>query len=385
MDSLPPTIADGKLLALLGHALGSENSAQSNQALRIHLFQPSFSWQRLVDLACGHGLLPALIFSLRRRRLLPPLPPLIDSKLSDSHVTLRLEAAYLEHLNRQGDLRDQLVKALRALNRVGVVPMLLKGALHLTLPQSDWHEARGMRDLDILVSSRDAQTAARTLVSLGYLTDEDPPPLDRHLPEMHLPGRAGAIEIHTEALSFNARRALSTKEVWSYAERRSFDGASFFYLPREWHLLHGFLHHQIADRGHARRMLALKGLWEFANIGREISPSGWEAIIAHAEERDIFTSLSSWAAQANRLFGLRSPAILLASASGINHADATFKRAYKPMALRQAFFFCDKLSFAFAPSTMARRYGRASGAAALRHIAFLWRRRGPAARRWLGR
>jgi hypothetical protein len=132
-------------------------------------------------------------------------------------------------------------------------------------------------------------------------------------------------------------------------------------------------------------MLALKGLWEFANVAREVSPSGWEAIIAHAEERDILTALSSWAVQANRLFGLSCPAILLASASGINHADATFKRAYQPMTLRQAFFFCDKLSFAFAPSTMMQRYGRASGAAALRHMAFLWRRRGQAARRWLGR
>jgi hypothetical protein len=263
--------------------------------------------------------------------------------------------------------------------------MLLKGALHLTLPQSDWHEARGMRDLDILVPSRDAEAATRTLASLGYEIEENPPPLDRHLPEMHLPGRAGAIEIHTEALSFNARRVLSTKEAWTHAERHSLDGVTFWSLPPEWHLLHGFLHHQIADRGHARRMLALKGLWEFANVGSEVSASGWETIIAHAEERGILSALSSWAVQANRLFGLRPPESLLALTNGIKHADATFKRAHQARTLRQAFFFCDKLGFAFAPSTMAQRYGRATGAAALRHIAFLWRRRGPATRRWLGR
>ena len=385
MDSLPPTIVGGELLALLGRALETENSLQSSQELRIHFFEPGFSWQRLVDFACAHAVLPPLVFNLKRRRLLPPLPQSIDPKLTESHVTLRLEAAYLEHLSRQGDLRDQLTKVLGALNRVGVVPMLLKGAVHLTLPQTEWHEAREMRDLDILVRSGEAQAAARTLVSLGYEADGDPPPLDRHLPEMHLPGRAGAIEIHTEALSFNARPALTTKEVWTYAERRSLDGFTFFSLRPEWHLLHGLLHHQLADRGHARRMLALKGLWEFANVAREVSPSGWEAIIAHAQERSILTALASWAVQADRLFGLRSPASLLAVAGGIKHADATFKRAYQPMALRQAFFFCDKLSFAFAPRTMAQRYGRASGAAVLRHIAFLWRRRGPAARRWLRR
>ena len=45
------------------------------------------------------------------------------------------------------------------------------------------------------------------LVLLGYQPDNDPPPIDRHLPELRLPRRAGAIEIHTEALSFSARHA----------------------------------------------------------------------------------------------------------------------------------------------------------------------------------
>jgi hypothetical protein len=53
-------------------------------------------------------------------------------------------------------------------------------------------------------------------------------------------------------------------------------------------LLHGLLHHQLADRGHARHMLAIKGLWEFSRVGTEVSqPRQVEAGPA-ARYRDLY-------------------------------------------------------------------------------------------------
>ena len=387
MDRLPPTVVDADLLALLGRALEAEASSQSTRDLRLRFFQPDFSWQTFVDLAAAHELLPPLIFSLRRRYLLPPVPSTLGAEARVAHVTRRLEAAYSEHLERQVDLKAQLTAVLGALNGEGIIPVLLKGAVHLTMPQSEWHEARTMRDLDILVRSSEAQKANQILSSLGYRSDDDPPPLDRHLPELRLPGHAGTVEIHTEALSFNARFALSTEEVWRQTVTRKFDGATFLAPAPEWHLLHGLLHHQLADRGYARRMLALKGLWEFARVGEEISLSGWRTIIAHSKERRILAILSSWCIQANRLFGLAAaPQELLTLETGRKHADITFRRARTSHGLRQVFFLADKLRFAFAPKTLALRYGESgnAGSAALRHMAFLWRNRSPLARRWLG-
>jgi len=133
-------------------------------------------------------------------------------------------------------------------------------------------------------------------------------------------------------------------------------------------------------------MLAIKGLWEFSRIGAEISSPGWSAIIAHAERRQILDMLSSWTVQANRLFELDAPDALLSHAAGRDHAEATFKRARASYGLRQALFIADKLNFAFAPATLALRYGKGrGGTAALSHIGFLWRRRGQMAKRWLGR
>jgi hypothetical protein len=387
LDRLPPTVTDPQLLALLGSVLANDPTPQSTSALRLHFFRPKFSWQALTDLAVEHEVLPALVFSLSRRSLLPPVASSLDDKMRKGHVTNRLLAAYQEHVRRQADLRQQLETALRALNNEAIVPVLLKGALHLTLPQFEWHQARGMRDLDILVPETEADKANQILISLGYYADHDPPPLDRHLPELRRTGRAGTIEIHTEALSFPARDALPTAEVFARAELRSFAGVRFRALPSEWHLLHGLAHHQLADRGHARRMLAIKGLWEFSQVGSEITPQNWSVIIAYAEKRGIVDVLSSWSIQANRLFSLDVPPYLLTSGGGRKHADATFRRAMTPYRLRQTLFVADKLCFAFSPKTLALRYGKRDGtiaASAFRHAAFLWRRRGLMVRRWLG-
>jgi hypothetical protein len=146
------------------------------------------------------------------------------------------------------------------------------------------------------------------------------------------------------------------------------------------------LHHQLSDRGHARRMLALKGLWEFSKVGSELTPEGWSTIIAHAEHRKILDMLSSWSVQAHLLFGFDAPQELLSFPVGRKHAAATFKRACSPYRLRQTFFVLDKLRFAFAPATLRLRYGDQGNSRQnmLRHLGFLWRRRGPMARRWLG-
>ena len=203
---------------MLGRVLENDPTPQSTGELRLRSFQPGFSWQALVDLAVAHEVLPPLIFTLSQRDLLPPLPTTLSEESRAAHVTSRLTAAYLQHLDRQADLRQQLKTATGALNSQGIVPILLKGAVHLTRTQPEWHEARGMRDLDILVRTSEVENAYRALVSLGYQPDNDPPPIDRHLPELRLPRRAGAMEIHTEALSFSARRALTTEEIFDRAE-----------------------------------------------------------------------------------------------------------------------------------------------------------------------
>jgi hypothetical protein len=232
-----------------------------------------------------------------------------------------------------------------------------------------------MRDIDILVRASEATNANHILQSIGYRSDPNPPPLDRHLPELRLPGRRGAVEIHTEALAFSARRTFTTDEVWAHAEPRTFAGAALRALLPEWHLFHGLLHHQIADHGHARRLLAVKGLWEFAMVGSELSPRAWASIAEHASDRGAIDVLMSWVVQANRLFGLKIADALPNSDKARVHAEATFRRARAPYEIRWAYFIADRLRFAFNRETLAIRYRLKEGdsltMAALRHMFFL--------------
>jgi lauroyl/myristoyl acyltransferase len=376
---LPPTIPGPELLRLLGRVLENDPRPQSTGELRLRFFQPGFSWQALVDFAIGHKVLPPLIVALKERSLLLPVPSTLGEKAAASHVTSRLVAAYREHEARQTDLREQLRTVTRALNQNGIVPILLKGAAELIDTNTPWRQAREMRDLDLLVHKFEADAAYQLLVSLGYWPEKALPHHPHHLPELRLPRHAGAIEIHTEILEFSARHALSTEDVIDRAELQAFDDAKLKVLPLEWRLLHHLLHYQLVDRGHARRRLALKGLWEFSKLGGELSEPQWQNIIQHAVQRKFLEMLSSWTVQAKLLFGLNAPGQLMAFKAGINHAETTFSWARRSYFLRKTAFITDTLTYSFSPKTLAQRYpeNENTGRAALRHVNFLLRHRLP--------
>jgi hypothetical protein len=69
----PADIQDSAQLRLLGDILQPDMNVSAIGALRLRLMQPGFSWQALVELALGQGVLLPLIFALTKRSLLPPI------------------------------------------------------------------------------------------------------------------------------------------------------------------------------------------------------------------------------------------------------------------------------------------------------------------------
>lgn len=390
MEVLPPRVSDPKLLALLADIVAAGPDARDVGKLRLRLIDAQFSWQALVDLAMGQGMLPPLIWGLRRRSLLLPVPRNPHGVATDDNPTAVLERVRRQYLARLCEQRDQLLAVLGALNRANIVPLLLKGARYLVAPIASWCEARNMRDIDLLVRADDAPQAVKALASEGYLAETEFLSDDKHLPGMWLPGRPSAVEIHTQALAFSARKILATDDVWRYAVSGSVDGGSFLVLPEEWHLLHGLLHHQISDRGHVRRLLAVKALWEFAALGAGLRHKGWRSIADHMTGRGCADVLGSFTIQAEQLFGLVYPESITISPAARAHAEQTFAHAARPDLLRRGYFLADQLRHAFARETMAVRYGLAesevSAGTIRRHLSFLLRRyRGRMLRRISGR
>jgi Uncharacterised nucleotidyltransferase len=390
LDLLPPRISDFSLLALLADILAISPSASDTAQLRLRLLDRKFSWQALADLAIGQGMIFPLIWALRRRSLLLPVSAKLRNDPPTDHPTIALEAVYQRHLIRQGAQRDQLLAIIAALNEVNVVPLLLKGARYLLVPTGDWCEARDMRDIDLLVRTDDAPRTVATLKAAGYRFEEGFVPLDQHLPELWANGRPSAVEIHTQALAFSARKVLTTEEIWRHGMHHSFDNGRFLVLPQEWHLLHSLLSHQISDRGHIRCLLAIKALWEFAALGDRLSVPGWHSIADHMAARGQADMLGSFIVQAAHLFGFARPSGVTVSTTARAHAAKTLTHAARSNQLRRVYFLADQLRFGFARETMAVRYGLADSDVSLvtigRHVAFLCSRyRGQMLRRITGR
>lgn len=389
MELLPPDISSERSLALLSDILRVDCTLQDTSTLRAKLFANDFSWQVLVDFASSHGLLAPFVLELRQRSLLLPLPRAVRGANIDGHVSSRLEAAYAQHLARRNELREQLSEVLAALNLRRIVPLLIKGARYLTDGCAPWCEARGMRDLDILVRQEDASSAIEALRAIGYACGHDLSPTDHHLPEMTKPGRCVPVELHTHALGFAGRMLFATEHVWAVSSTGRLGDHAFRLLPDEWQLLHALLHHQVSDRGYARHILAIKDLWEFANLGHALPQEKWCSIAAHMERGGGSEFLDSWIVQAGRLFGLAPPAGVAISATARHHAEATLRRARSPYWLRRALFVADKLRFAFSPKTLAVRYrldeGDWGATATAKHIGFLFRlHRGNVFKRLIG-
>jgi hypothetical protein len=389
LDLLPPRISNPELLALLARILAVDPDAGANEELRLRFIDRKFSWQALADLATDQGMILPLIWALRRRSLLLPVPRKARSDALADHPTAMLEAVYRGHLTRQDKQRDQLLAIIAAFNRANVVPLLLKGARFLVAPIGPWCEARDMRDIDVLVHENEAARSVEALAAAGYVVGMEFVPIDQHLPEMWLAGSPSAVEIHTHALSFSARKILATADIWRHGIRRTNDAGTFFVLPDEWHLLHLLLNHQISDRGHVRCLLAMKALWEFAATGQSLSDQGWLCIADHMAARGRGDVLGSFIVQAGRLFGLPCPRGVAISTGARAHANKTFRHSRRLDLLRRGCFIADQLRFGFARETMAVRYGLAESDVSLgtigRHLWFLVRHyRGQMLRRITG-
>ncbi len=117
-------------------------------------------WASVLALANRTLLTPALFASLTDTRQVERLPPDVRDYLAFIHACNR---------ERNERLRTQLLEAVAALNRCGVTPLVLKGAVPLFLSPADAVPVRMTSDLDLAVHACEAATARSCLENLGYV------------------------------------------------------------------------------------------------------------------------------------------------------------------------------------------------------------------------
>ena len=149
-------------LSLLGECLAVGDAYATDLPER--LAADSVDWQGLSWLAGACLVTPSLAGALQRKGLFDLLPEEVQDYL---HT--------IQSLNRERNqmLREQLIIITEALNRIGIQPVLLKGAITLTSGQYTGAEDRVIGDLDLLVPDSLMETATTALISAGYQEDDN--------------------------------------------------------------------------------------------------------------------------------------------------------------------------------------------------------------------
>ena len=117
-------------------------------------------WQSVIALANRSLLTPALFSALAHSGEIDRLP---------YDVREYLEFIHDRNCERNVRLRAQLAEAVAALNRRGIVPLLLKGAVPLFLSPASRIPARMTSDLDLSVEAADEAGAQECLGELDYI------------------------------------------------------------------------------------------------------------------------------------------------------------------------------------------------------------------------
>ena len=227
-------------------------------------------WQSIIWLAGCHLVTPSLTGALQRKGFFAQLPLEVQDYL-----------ATLQRLNRERNqiLREQLVTITQALNRIGIQPVLLKGAIALTSEQYPGAEDRVMGDLDLLVPNQYMDIATKTVEDLGYQHDQKVNPWalpgdlkrqyhpsnnphDRPLLHSTLPVK---VELHRRILNDKMDDALLC-ETMKVQPFNFVEDAMVLIPDPAMRVLHNLLHAQISNQQRLKKALDLRQLLEFSAL-----------------------------------------------------------------------------------------------------------------------
>jgi hypothetical protein len=288
-----------QVIETLGQCLGrSVTGAPPPAAIR----DPRFPWPLFIECASSHLVTPVLAAALDGVEGLPPeLPPYLDGVLA---------------LNRARN--EKLSRALRSvvgeLNRIGVRPVLLKGAVALWTDLYPDPAMRMLRDIDLLVPEDRLIEAARVAEALGYHPNTyGSGPMDIVPSEMHhypkQVDRSGvAVEIHRRVTGPDWAGILPSGEFFERARPDRAHGLDVL-LP-DWtdHALHTIVHSELADGAYQVARANLRSLLELAILQRRqelgVSWAGIAQSLHRAGVDDLGVTLASLT---DALFGLPPP------------------------------------------------------------------------------
>jgi hypothetical protein len=282
------------------------------QRLRQQVLADEVDWPQVVELASQHLVCPALHRAFLCKRVEKVLPEDVRDYFSTIHTVNKAR-------NRR--LQAHAVEVVRALNGIGVAPMLLKGIAGVFLGAYPDPAARVIRDLDVLVPESTVGKCVDRLRESGY---------DRYHPEHEFPtdhyhyhwlfrqGVPALVEIHRDAVDTRWQSVLPTRALWRESRRLSVEDLEVCVPSSEHRLLHALIHaieHAVQHHGeawHTRLPLrdVLEGIWLRAKLDPE---ANWPAIMDRFEAQGAAEALHTFLYLSRRTLNVALPVGLRSS------------------------------------------------------------------------
>jgi hypothetical protein len=215
---------------------------------------PGTDWERVVGLASAQFVLPACAAALRDLDL---------SGLLGEELGSFLQAVHAANLERNDELRDELITVVGILNLIEIEPVLLKGAIRLAdglYPDQGW---RMLRDLDLLVPEHRWEDAIRSFQQFGYTPRGEA----NNEISMRRAGGPVSIDLHRELFSTRRRaRLLGAQEMLRDSRQASFGVATVRLPSLEHQIIHLIGHRQLQDYNYAYAHVAWRDWFEVAAL-----------------------------------------------------------------------------------------------------------------------
>jgi hypothetical protein len=286
-------------------------------------------------------------------------------------ITRRLQAEYATNVVTTSRMSSQLRDCIRALNLVGVEPVLLKGALGLLESTGSSAPVRVMGDIDLLVADDDFAPTCSALRQIGYVIHMGPGAAHRFEWSARHPDLSAEIDLH-QALGLGAMdRVLPVSTVLDRSSRRQTDGLHYRAMSEADQLAHCVIHSQWNDKAHRTGSIPLRQLHNFAVLYSQINdPSAWSTAVRWLQQRGMGRVTGGHAALERYLFALDLPTPDQTIAGRAHLTRCLFTYAIPHLSDIQT-----NLLLAFEAPTMTDRYpGSSSNSARLRHAVRVLRR-----------
>jgi Uncharacterised nucleotidyltransferase len=241
---------------------------EPSDGLRFLVRSQSIDWERVVGHVSAQFVLPAFAAALDDLDLTGSL---------DDELSAFLDVIHAANVERNLELSDELAAAVGILNRAGIEPVLLKGAIRLVdalYPDIGW---RMLRDLDLLIPEARFTHGIELLQAAGYALAGEV----RESVPVRRRGALVEVELHRALFSRPEEvRLLQAREMLDGSRPAAFGDVCVRLPSIEHQIMHLIGHSQLRHYGHAFGRIAWRDRLEAAALIRAAPGSiDWQAVL----------------------------------------------------------------------------------------------------------